>query len=558
MSTLIALHNISKTYDHTPILSAISFSLTAGDRVGLVGANGAGKSTLLKIIAGELAPDGGDLRLSATTQIGYLPQIMRDQGGRTVSTLLYDSAAGLRALEAELRALEQQMTSAQGDELTAVLDAYGAATETFERRGGYEIDTRIDQVLAGLQLTHLDPARAFESLSGGEKARVGLAALLLSTPDLLLLDEPTNHLDFASLSWLASYLASYRGAALIASHDRHLLDHTVNAIIEVDEFTRQIKRYVGDYTHYHAARQRERARWQTDYLAQQDEIKALRRAIKDTAHRNNNYRAHTDNDKFIRNDKIATHDSTVARRITAAEAQLARILDHPIPKPPQPLRFNSTFDADALHGRLVITASDVSKHYGDRAILDRISFAIDARARIALVSENGAGKSTLLRLLVGIEPPDDGTIMISPSVKIGYLDQEQRDLDPDLTLFAAYRASLDDEDQPLKARVLELGLFRYTDLDLRVGALSIGQRRKLQLARLIAARANLLILDEPTNHVSFDVLEAFESALRDFPGAVIAATHDRRFIDTFGGDVWLLHNGSLTLDGHAAYVNVAP
>lgn len=554
---LLAIQNVHKIYGYTTILNGITFALGAGERIGLVGANGAGKSTLIKIIAGDLAPDGGEIRLVPNAQIGYLPQTIRDEGARTINELIRDSAAGLRSLEADMRSLEQRMTTTQGDELDAVLDAYGAAAETFERRGGYEIDARIEQVMAGLNLTHLDPSRAFESLSGGEKARVGLAVLLLTSPDVLLLDEPTNHLDFNSLQWLESYLAAYRGAALIASHDRQFLDHTVTAIIEIDEFTRQIKRYAGDYTHYQAARQRERAKWIADYQAQQDEIKALRLEIKETAHRNNNYRAHTDNDKFVRNGKIATHANTVSKRVNAAEVKLARLLEDPIPKPPEPLQFNGDFDTDVLGGRLPITASNVVKRYGSRVILDDVTFAIDSRARIALVGENGAGKSTLLRLLIGIEPPDAGEIYVSPSVKIGYLDQEQHDLDLDQTLFAAYRAGLDEEDQPLKARLLQLGLFRYDDLELRVGALSIGQRRKLQIARLIAAHANLLILDEPTNHVSFDVLEEFESALRAFPGAVIAATHDRRFIETFGGDVWHLHDGKLSVDGYAAYVETA-
>ena len=291
-----------------------------------------------------------------------------------------------------------------------------------------------------------------------------------------------------------------------------------------------------------------------DFAQQQEEIKALRIAIKQTAHQNSNYRAHSDNDKFVVNIKRSTHDATVAKRVHVAEEKLKRIEADPIPKPPEELRFEATFDPQALKGRMPIIVSRLSKTYGDKAVLDDVSFTVGQRSRIVFVGVNGAGKSTLLRILTANETPDEGEVYVNPAVKIGYLDQEGRTLDPDLTVYEAYARGLEGVEQALRSILLQSGLFRYDDLDKRVAVLSAGQQRKLQIARLIADGSNLLILDEPTNYVSFDVLEELEAALKQFPGPVIAASHDRRFIQQFGGEVWALESGHLMVDGYVKYV----
>ncbi len=510
----------------------------------LVGANGAGKSTLLKIIAGVLEADRGVRTIAVGVRLGYLAQGPDDDGTDTIDEVIASALASVRALETRMRTLEMALPTLQGDELDAALTEYGDISDHFERAGGYELASREAQVLAGLRLDHLPRDRRASTLSGGERARLGLAALLLQAPDALLLDEPTNHLDQASLNWLETYLAAYAGGVVIVSHDREFLNRTVNAIVEIDEHTHQTRRFTGDYDTYAMAKTRERAQWAADYAREQDEIRALRLEMKETARRNS-FKPPTDNDKFVVYIKKQTHAATVSKNVRAAAEKLSRIEDNPIPKPPKDLRFGADFDPEALAGRLPLTVSNLHKAYGERVILNGVSLALGARGRMVLVGPNGSGKSTLLRLLAGTEAADAGERMLHPAARIGYLDQDGAALDPAQTVFEAYRAELDGPDQVWKSTLIESGMFRYDDLDLRVSAISSGQRRKLQIARLIAQRANLLILDEPTNFISFDVLESFEAALRLFPGPVIAASHDRRFIRQFGGDLWQVQGGSL-------------
>jgi macrolide transport system ATP-binding/permease protein len=332
----------------------------------------------------------------------------------------------------------------------------------------------------------------------------------------------------------------------------------VNAILEIDEHTRTAKRYSGNYDTYQASKIRERQKWEIDYSNQQEEIKELTLDMKETARNNANYRTPKDNDKYIRNFKKAIHANTVAKRIHVAEEKLKRIQENPIPQPPAPLRFDPDFDPERLKGRMPMAVSGLRKTFGERAILDDVSFTVGLHSRIVLVGPNGAGKSTLLKIVLGLETADAGEVYLNPAVKIGYLSQDYGSLDPEKTVFDAYKDRLDGTDQQLKATLIKSGLFRYEEFGKLVGQLSSGQQRKLQIARLIAGRANLLVLDEPTNDVSFDVLEALELALQSFPGPVIAASHDRRFIQHFNGEVWEMRDGELIqhLGGYEQYVGV--
>ena len=541
----LSVDHVAKHFGDNEVLRDVSFALERGQKIGLVGANGVGKSTLLKIMLGELAPDHGSVTRPPAEEIGYLPQVLAGAANRTLDQLFSDALGGLQQLEARLRELERRMAAGARDDLDDILQAYGTVSEEFERRGGYDWEHRLARIAVGLGIDQLPRGRTMATLSGGEKSRVGLAAILLRAPELLILDEPTNHLDFAALDWLEEYLQSYRGALLVVSHDRQFLNSTVGMIVEIAEQTRTANLYSGTYDDYALRKTQERAQWEEAYAQQQEEIWTLRKFIKGKARQVAHNRAPRDNEKFAYTAKGERVQEAVSRNIHAAEEKLRRLEADPIPRPPKPLTINPEFDPQALVSRAPLTVSMVSKAYGDNVVLDAINFALNPDSRVVIIGPNGAGKSTLLKIIAGQVTPDSGDVTTAGSVVIGYLDQEQEGLDSGQSLFDSYRDGRIGEWEELKVELLAYGLFVWPDLAKPVATLSVGQQRKLQIARLIARRANLLLLDEPTNHVSLDVVEEFERALRDFPGPIIAVAHDRHFIRHFANEIWHLEQGHL-------------
>lgn len=543
----LSISAISKAYGAQQVLKNISFTIHADQHVGLIGANGVGKSTLLKIILGEVEADSGEAAIAKGIEVGCLPQTITDFSGKTIDQFIHDATGNLRQLESRLRQLEEAMSQPGVVEQASLLAEYGAVSDTFERRGGYALDYKIDQVLGGLRISHITRDREVATLSGGEKARLSLAALLLRSPDLMLLDEPTNHLDFATLDWLESFLHSQRGALLVVSHDRQFLDHAVDSLIEIDEHSHECKVYTGNYEAYLTIKAFERQKWEKEYQDQQEELKNLRQSLKRRARTLGHNRAATDNDKVQHDFFIGRTQQSISHNTRTVKEKILRIEANPLPKPPEVMRMNPDFDPQTLAGKTPLIASGVNKSFGAQCVLKNVSFALASDDRILLMGPNGAGKSTLLKILAGVETADTGNVTYAPTVKIGYLDQEQESLDLSQTVLEAYRDNSAVPEEKLVSDLIRYGLFVYEDVRKPIGVLSIGQRRKLQLARLIAQRANVLLLDEPTNHVSFDILEELEKALLDFPGAIIAVSHDRRFIQRFARRVWELKDGELNL-----------
>ena len=546
-SPALMARGIAKSYGRHLILRDITFSLGQGERVGLVGANGAGKSTLLRVIAGAEAADAGEVILGPSLELGYLAQTPSIVPGQTVDDLLYESVGQLRAMEARMRELEAAMAQPDSPDLDARLDEYGRLVTRFQERGGYELDHRIAATLAGLGLASLPRERMIERLSGGERSRVGLAALLMRSPDVLLLDEPTSHLDSAALAWLEGFLATYPGAALIVSHDRQLLNSAVTRILEVDDRERTLTSYAGAYDAYIQAKAVARLRWEEDYAHQQEEMAMLRARAREAAQST----AHPKPVTQTRYGKMAydAHGAAAqrgaARNIRNAEERLRRIEEHPIAKPPKVMRFHQRFRSEEIRTELIIRAEGVSKRLGGRDLIRDLDLIVTPETRITLVGPNGAGKTTLLRVLLGLLPPDSGVVRVAPSARIGYLAQEPNALDPDRTVLEAYREGFEGADGGFIAGLIGYGLFQLDDAEKPVSALSPGQRRKLEIARLLAERPTVLALDEPTNYVSLDILDTFEAAVTDFPGPVIAVSHDRYFIRRFGGDTLELRDGRL-------------
>jgi macrolide transport system ATP-binding/permease protein len=543
---LLTIHNLTKSYGAHTVLNTASFVVNAHERIGIVGPNGVGKTTLLRLLTGQEEADAGHIAYGPTVEVGYLPQTTPEFHGHTIQDLIMEAVGNLRQLEERMHQLEAAMTNADTSQLASLLEAYNAVTTYFQDRGGYEIDYRIDTVMQGLRVAYLPRTREVATLSGGEKARLGIAALLLRSPDILLLDEPTNHLDFATMEWLETYLSEYHGAALIVSHDRKFLNQAVNRIFEIDEHSHQIKIYEGNYDTYVQTKAAERLKWEEDYQRQQEEIQELRRRIKEAEREaRRNYHTPRDNDKFIRHYFEQSTQRTQARTIRAAETQLARIEADPIPKPPEILRVSSQFNIEPIHAQEVIQFSHVYKRFAERCVLKDLNLILSARTRMLLVGPNGAGKTTLLKLIMGLERPDSGHIKTVERARIGYLPQDPHIADLDKTVIETYRYGQIGYESEFVGRLIGYGLFRLDDMHKKVGQLSIGQRRKLEIAYLLAQKPNVLLLDEPTNYISLDVLEAFESAVQTFPGPVLAISHDRWFIQHFGGEIWELTEGRL-------------
>jgi macrolide transport system ATP-binding/permease protein len=546
-SVTLQVRGVSKTYAQRTILRGVALALNFGDRAGLVGANGAGKSTLLRIIAGVEEADSGVIAPGPSVELGYLAQTPVYLPGQTVDDLLYEAVGQLRRIEARMRELEAEMSSARGEALDAALSEYGALTTRFQDRGGYELDHRIAETLAGLGLADLPRARLVERLSGGERARVGLAALLLRAPDALLLDEPTNHLDDSASAWLAGYLRRYPGAALIVSHDRAFLNNTVTRILELDERERALTEYAGDYDAYARAKVAARARWEEEYERQREEIATLRARMRESAQTT----AHPKPVEQTRYSKMAydAHGAaaqrSASREIRNAAERLRRIEENPIPKPPKIMRFTQVFRSDAPRTELLIRAEGVSKRLGGRELLRPTDLIVTPESRFTLVGPNGAGKTTLLRLLLGLLPPDTGSVRVAASARVGYLAQDPAPVASGMTLLQAYREGYEGPDSGFIAGLIGYGLFQLEDVETSVESLSPGQRRKLEIARLLALRPTVLALDEPTNYISLDLLEAFEEAIIAFPGPVLAVSHDRAYIRHFGAETLELCDGAL-------------
>ena len=543
---LLTIRNLTKSYGAITVLQDILFVLNDNDRVGIVGSNGVGKTTLLKILMGQEEADSGTYTYAPSIEVGYLPQTMPDFYGHTINDLIFESVGNLRQLEERMRELELIMAGANREQYAELLEEYGAVSTKFQDRGGYELDYKIDTILEGLRIAYLPRTQEVQTLSGGEKARLGLATLLLRSPDVLLLDEPTNHLDFASMAWLENYLSHYNGAMLMVSHDRQFLNRAVNRIGEISEYDHQLKRYEGNYDAYVQAKAAERAKWEEDYERQQEEIQDLRKRIRVSARQvGHTYRAPRDNDKNARYFFAQRVDSTVSRNIRAAEEQLKRIEADPIPKPPELIRVSSHFNTEPMQSREVIRLQHLSKRWDERSLLSDVEMTVAPDARIVLFGPNGVGKTTLLKIIMGLEQADTGEVYSTPGARIGYLPQEPEVLDLSKTVLETYRYGQIGYEADFVAKLIGYGLFRLEDMHKTVGQLSVGQRRKLEIARLMAAGPNVLLLDEPTNYISLDVLEAFETAIIHFPGPVIAISHDRWFIQRFGGEVWELKDTML-------------
>ncbi|MBZ9597006.1 ATP-binding cassette domain-containing protein [Streptomyces erythrochromogenes] len=487
----------------------------------MIGENGSGKSTLLRLLAGLETPDQGTVTVRAPGGLGHLAQEEHLPGHLTVQDVIDRGLTDLRTVEARMRVLERAM--AEGDE--SGLPEYGDLLTAFELRGGYDADARLERALHGLGLVTLDRDRRVGGLSGGERVRLRLAALLTASPEVLLLDEPTNHLDDTALTWLEEHLRGRAGTTVAVSHDRTFLDRVTTTLVEADADTRTLTRYGGGYTGYLAEKAAERARRTQAHDDWRAETERLRETAATTARRVAPGRAMKDGNKMAYDRAAGRVQQSLAGRVRNAEERLRRLLAAPVPAPAAPLRFTTvprtTATVPAAAGPL-LDARGIGVH----GCLHPLDIALSAGDRLLVTGPNGAGKSTLLRVLAGELAPDSGRI--TRRGRTGHLPQQPDPGPAGRTVREAFGPEGTE-------RLLSLGLFAADRLDTPVGKLSTGQRQRLALARLVARPADVLLLDEPTNHMSLALAEEMEAALDHYPGALVVVSHERRLLDRWCG-----------------------
>ena len=513
---ILALQDVKKSFGTHEVLKSVSFTLQEGERMGMVGVNGSGKSTLMKIIAGIETADSGSVNMQKGLRIGYLAQQGELTGEETVLETLESVFEPQRRMEAQLRALEQEMAVSGTDpEALRILGGkYDALTREFERSNGYGWRSSVQGVLAGLKLREFQDMKT-GLLSGGERTRLCLGRMLLTEPDLLLLDEPTNHLDLKSIAWLEEYLAAFRGAVLVISHDRYFMDRVCGRMAEL--LMGNVETYDGNYTEYLEKRTAVYEIRMKAWELQQKEI-ARQEAIIEM------YR------RFNREKSIKAAESKQKR--------LDKIERLEKPQEENAVRFR--FETRRRTGDDVLIAEGLKKGYGERILFDNLKMHVRAGDRIALIGDNGTGKSTLLKCLIGEEKPDGGTVRWGTGVDLGYYDQHQAGLHEQKTVLDEVWDRFPRMEQYEVRGALGLFLFTGDDVFAPVSTLSGGEKGRVALTELMLRKDNVLLLDEPTNHLDMDSREVLENALGDFPGTIIAVSHDRYFINRFAEKVWVL------------------
>jgi ATP-binding cassette, subfamily F, member 3 len=544
---MLTVHQLSKAYGLAPILNNISFSVNPGDRVGLIGPNGCGKTTLLRILAGRETADNGHIALTpANLRLGYLAQGFEPEPELTVTAVINQITGDPDQLEKQVSALAVALAQSPQD------DALQAAYDRALARLSQPPAANAPAILAALGLADIPADQPCGHLSGGQKTRLALATILLDAPQLLLLDEPTNHLDIEMLEWLEDWLAAFPGAALIVSHDRAFLDQTVNGVLDLDPKTQTIREYVGNYSDYMEQFLAEREKQEAAYRDQVYEIKRMKQDIA----RTKSQAAETERRvKSVRlggikegKDHYLRLAKKVAKKSKSREKKLERYInsDERVEKPGQGWQMKLDFAQPARLGRQALSLEDLSIGYQpDLPLASDITAYIQAGERIALVGANGSGKTTLLRAITGQLRPLAGYIRLGSSVRLGYMSQEQELLDLQATPLSTIQAAAP-LNQTEARSFLHYFLFSGDDPLRPVGELSFGERARLTLALLVAQGCNLLLLDEPLNHLDIPSRARFEQALAGFSGAVLAVVHDRYFIDQFADKLWLMQDGTLT------------
>ena len=501
---ILSTSGIKKSFITHEVLRNVTFHIEAKEKMALIGVNGAGKSTLFHILRGEMDPDEGQIFIQKNLRVGYLPQTADYQSENRIEDELLTVFKPLQEMEAEMRSLEQIMQTGATSEQ---MDRYSKLLHDFEEQNGYGYHSMVRGVLNGLGFEEEEYQLPINYLSGGQKTRIMLGKLLLQAPDILLLDEPTNHLDIESISWLESYLAAYKGAAIIISHDRYFLDKLCTKTMEIERGVSTV--YNGNYSYYISEKEVRQKVAMREYEAQQTEIKRQEEII--TKLRGYGM------EKFI-------------RRAQSREKILDKmeLIDRPTELNAS---MNLHFTPSIQSAEIVLTAQEVSKQFDDRELFRGANFQIRRGERVALIGANGIGKTTLFKMIMGQLMPTYGDLHLGVKVYPGYYDQTQENLSPEKTILDEIYDSYPNLTIPQIRNILGSFLFRGDDVFKQIKTLSGGEKARVSLCKIMLGDANFLLLDEPTNHLDIISREILESNLVSYEGTLLFISHDRYFIN---------------------------
>ena len=519
--TDISVNGLVKSFElGKNILDGLSFDITEGERVGILGHNGCGKTTLFRILVGETDFDEGSVTIANGKRIGLISQIPVYPPDWTTEDVLKDAHRGLYRIYDRLEELAKTM---EADSSDSVLREYDRLSENFRRLGGYEMEINRNRVANGLDIPQHMREQLFDSLSGGERTRVNLARLILENTDILLLDEPTNHLDLRATEWLEDYLLHFKGTVLAISHDRFFLDRIALRCIEINDGKAEF--YSGGYSFYAVERQKRFEEKLRKYEKDQAKIEQLTKAAE---------QMHLW--AFMGNDKLHKRAFSMEKRIAKLEQT---------EKPTQAKKLSAKFSAESFSGNEVLVCEGISKSFGEKKLFSELNLTVAGRERIALIGDNGTGKSTLIKLIMQKELPDSGYLYLGPSVRPAYLPQIISFSHPERSLVDTMLYDCRCQPQEARDRLGAFG-FRGEDVFTPVGALSGGEKSRLRLCMLMGSDINFLILDEPTNHLDIASREWMEDAVSQYPEALLFVSHDRYFIEKFATRIWHLENGRIT------------